>query len=621
MAKQAVKRVAHRAAGTPTPSVDEERGAALEQWLRRRRLTVGLFILGLAIAVRVTYFVQADGSPVMAMHRWSQSDMNYFHAWAQQITAGDLLSRHVEPPLHHWHLDVAQQFLKEHPDQARTLLPAEFNLAAPDALDSQPLRDAAKALWNRWSGEHRFYQDPLYPYLVALTFALVGEDVRWVFAWQLALGALAVLLVWLIARRCFGETVGVAAGLIAALYGPMMFYDMILLRETLITLAGLLIVWLWMRAIERPVSMRWLLTGAALGAGMMLKSQFLLLLVAVIGRLAISGRLPARQRLVLAGLLVAGALAVMSPMIVRNLTVGVGPMAMASSGATNVILANAEDAGAVDLGLGHVAEILERTRGATGPTMIQAWLTHGSVGSLASLYWERFATLWNWFEIPNNENFYFYGLHAPVLRWMPFTFATVGPLGLVGMALAIRRWGQAGPLYVLVLVSLAAITMFFPYSRLRLPMVVAMIPFAGFSVVQMMRWLTERRWVAAALSLVGIVVLGSWIWRPIPFNMPLIRIADHGEAFNNFYMPQIRDAVQRNDLATAARVLGDALHRQADQPAKPKMTRKPMTQEEKQIAKTYSGLYAWYAELLRRLGRADEAAAANRRAVLLNVPQ
>jgi len=108
-----------------------------------------------------------------------------------------------------------------------------------------------------------------------------------------------------------------------------------------------------MRAIERPVPLRWLLTGAGLGAGGLLKSQFLLLLVAVIGLLAINGRLPARRRLGLAGLLVAGALAVMSPLIARNLAVGVGPLAPASSGAANFILANAEDAGAGDLGTGH----------------------------------------------------------------------------------------------------------------------------------------------------------------------------------------------------------------------------------------------------------------------------
>ena len=57
----------------------------------------------------------------MVMHRWSQSDVSYFHAWAQEIEAGDLLSRPVAPPLHHWHLEIAQQFLSTHPDEARTL--------------------------------------------------------------------------------------------------------------------------------------------------------------------------------------------------------------------------------------------------------------------------------------------------------------------------------------------------------------------------------------------------------------------------------------------------------------------------------------------------------------------
>src|SRR5262249_22950006 len=147
-----------------------------------------------------------------------QSDMNYFDVWGRKVARGDWLSASVSVPMHDWQRAVSHQYLADHPE-IRTAL-------VQQAKESGAGADADLLLWSRWMGGHQFYQDPLYPYLIGLTYRVFGEDVRVVFAWQMALGAMSVVLIWLIAWRFFGPAVGVCAGALAVLCAPLIYYDL-----------------------------------------------------------------------------------------------------------------------------------------------------------------------------------------------------------------------------------------------------------------------------------------------------------------------------------------------------------------------------------------------------------
>ena len=61
-------------------------------------------------------------------------------------------------------------------------------------------------LWDDWYGQKRFHQEPLYPYLVAATYRLWGDDVRHVFAWQLLLGWETNVLIYLLAPNYLAKS-------------------------------------------------------------------------------------------------------------------------------------------------------------------------------------------------------------------------------------------------------------------------------------------------------------------------------------------------------------------------------------------------------------------------------
>jgi len=75
------------------------------------------------------------------------------------------------------------------------------------------------------NGNHVFYTDPLYPYVVALIYRFVGHDVLVVRLFQVALGVMTCGLVAVMGRRLGGKPVGNLAALMLAVYKPSIFQE------------------------------------------------------------------------------------------------------------------------------------------------------------------------------------------------------------------------------------------------------------------------------------------------------------------------------------------------------------------------------------------------------------
>jgi hypothetical protein len=111
--------------------------------------------------------LELGATPFARLEQWRDSDIHVYDDWARTIAAGDWLSATVRVPMHSWHRGVARQYFEEHPD-ARASIERE---AASQG------RDPDELLWARWMHVPQFYQDPLYPYLVALTYRTLPEPV------------------------------------------------------------------------------------------------------------------------------------------------------------------------------------------------------------------------------------------------------------------------------------------------------------------------------------------------------------------------------------------------------------------------------------------------------------
>jgi hypothetical protein len=526
---------------TPVPPSSGDRLASLEGWFGDHTRTVLLTLVVLASLLRGVYFVELNSGPCILLHQWEQTDMNYFHGWGQAIAQGDVLSESVGVPMHTWHRELAAKWFATHPD-VRAALERQAVLEGPG-------RTAEVLLWEGWTGGHQFYQDPLHAYLMGGTYALLGADPRFVIVWQLALGAVSVVLVYRITSRCFGQLAGAVAGVMALLCGPLMYYEGLLLRDSTIACATLAVVWLAQRAIDTRATIWFALLGLLLGLGVMLKSTFALLavLVSVGVALTVRGRTGLLRPM---SALIAGIVVALAPFAIRNTALGVPPLAMAGSGTLTFVASN--DAGYPPTGgffinPDQLADVLGQSGGRPIAATLDT-LRRLTTGEFAALLWRRFEASWHWYEVPNNVSFYYFRLMAPVLRGLPVTFFALAPLGLVGVFIARKRWREVWPLLAVILASLVSLTVFLVLGRLRLVLLVATLPFAALAIVETIRASLAVR----TASVIAVLLIGLWTGRPLPDDRPLIELNDWLTPFLVEYKFEVKAAMDAHDDGRAA---------------------------------------------------------------------
>ena len=571
---------------------------------RRRALLLLGAILLLASVLRLVYVIQLEDGPCAQLHRLDQGDMHYFDGWARQIAAGDLLSREIQPPSHPWHREVARIYFEEHPDQL------------PPLASSEPAAQAIEAsdwLWNKWCGGGRFYQDPLYAYFLALVYSLGGGPLQVVLL-QALMSVLSVFLVYRITRRHFGEGAALLAALGAALCGPLLLFDGMLLRVSPITFIGLLLVDLTDRAVRVPTLGRWFLAGLVGGLSILLRANFVLFVAGQLAAAVIIGRRPRHAALLLLGLSVALGL-----LVARNLAVGVSPLGVSSAGGLNIILANSPG---FDPELGfnldepQVARLMGQSEGRMLASFAAAIQAHESPIDLLRIVGEKLRLTLHWHEKPNNVNYYFVRQYAGVLYFTPLGALLLMPLAVLGLALAMSRLRQSWTVYLLVLTSLAPLLLIFVLSRYRAPLLAACLPFAGYAVVRVCDSVRRRRIARAALM--GLLLAAVGVVSARPWTVPLVaRVPDYLATYVVYYNPRFTQLTARGDYAEAADLLAEALRHE------PRFVKK-VTPENPHpgpgavpLLRHYAGVYSRYARVLALSGQPEKAREADERSALL----
>lgn len=179
-----------------------------------------------------------------------------------------------------------------------------------------------------WAGT--YFRAPAYPYFLGFLYKICGVTLWVPRLLQLVLGAFTCVAVTLIAREQFEGKVAYVSGLVAALYGPLVFFEGELLVETLMVPAALWGVWLLLR--DRLFS-----SGLLLGLAAITRPNILLFLVAVPVLLLVQRGGSRAWRYLLP---LVGAALVIVPVTIRNLIVAGDRVLIASQGGVNFYIGN-----------------------------------------------------------------------------------------------------------------------------------------------------------------------------------------------------------------------------------------------------------------------------------------
>ncbi|HEX3131508.1 MAG TPA: tetratricopeptide repeat protein [Thermoanaerobaculia bacterium] len=361
------------------------------------------------------------------------------------------------------------------------------------AMDSQEYDRWAQGIANGdWLGSQVFFQAPLYPYALGLLYVVFGRSLDAVYLVQIALAVAGCWALYRAGRIMGGERVGLAAAGLAAFYGPFLFHDVQLLKESAAVAVVSFLLW-------SLAARRWFAAGVLLGILALLRENALLLLPFLLPLAASKGFL---RR---AGALIGGLLLALLPVAIRNGVVGGDFLPTTFQGGVNFYIGNNPEADGTYRPIvpGKQIPALERQepvriaeselgRKLSAGEVSSFWMRKALAwaadhpGDFLRLQLRKLRMFWSWYEWPDAVDYYWVRQLSPALRFAWVEFGAITLLALAGLWLVRRESGPFGPALLFALGWMLSTVVFFLFSRYRLPavpalMILAAVPIARIS--------------------------------------------------------------------------------------------------------------------------------------------
>jgi Dolichyl-phosphate-mannose-protein mannosyltransferase len=445
---------------------------------RRREWPLVLGVAALALLVRILHWHALEGTafPFFPLV-FAESDMHAFLVWATRILEGDWLGRNTYHVYTEWMKPIA------------------------------PLET-----WHRWwGGREVFHQAPLYPYGVALALGVSGRSLEAVLRLQLVAGTVQAVVVYALARCLFDVRTAVVAGVLTAVYGPLVFFQGVLLRDWLPPLLEPLALVLLLLTRRSSSPLHGFLAGAALGLAALTKETALLLFPVALAWLVFEHRHAWTRVLGPATAVAGGFLLCLAPLVARNVAVGAPAFAISGSGPGSFVLGNAADAQPVGFAVPpSLKPIMERADGRTLVAIRETLATHSEWTSLARLELIKLRGVIDPHEVADNAS-YDYGAEISPVLWFALGFGVLLPLGGAGLLVFARRGRALSLLLVYMLCALFGLVYSVVHARYRLALVPPLLVFGAAFLVWLLDELRARRLrrIAIGAGLVGLLALGQ----------------------------------------------------------------------------------------------------------------
>lgn len=414
---------------------------------------------------------------------------------------------------------------------AALLLRVVLYLQARDsAFLHTPVVDASFFdIWARTLFEGQVFQDqaffkpPFYPYLLSWLYRL-GLGMQTVLMLQMLVGTGTALLTLAVGRLAFGAGAAFAGALTCALLPILPFFEIQLLAEswtTALTMGGLLLTLLSLRAGPRAGKLKPGLAGLLLGLAALGRPNLLLVVVVIAGWVFRNGW-QGNKNPVLAGLLLAGFVVGIAPATLHNLNHGEPILISANLGA-NLVAGNADEAdgmSAIPVGV-RWDDLQLRTQqaGAGTPAAASRFLTREALGWMAAnpgrtlqLLGRKVLLFFSGEEPRNNINPRWLAEKEGVwllARWWPGTWLVL-PLAVVGLVFVRgRKGGGAALLRWYLLAQFLGVLPFFVNARFRAPLLPVLALFAAAAVYELLARTRDRRRLMMPVALLLVFLVGA----------------------------------------------------------------------------------------------------------------
>lgn len=431
-------------------------------------------------------------------------------------------------------------------------------------FDAKYYNDWAQLLLHRGLlGKGIYFVSPLYAYFLAFLYGL-GFGPESVKIIQLALDSFIPLLVYGIGLKAFNRKTALLSGLLAAVYGPSIFFAGFLLKAQLEYLLASLFLFFFLISQEKNKGSFWFFTGAILGIFTLAKDTGLILIVPLavwIYKISAKSLNPKKGVF----LFLIGIIATLAPLTLRNIFVGRDLVLTTWGAGVNFYYGNCLncDGGLKGPDFMRIEPELEEqdaineARRLSGkplkPSQISRFWFNMAVkenirdpGRFLLHILKKLGLLFNRIGISDNYQMVYFRDRSLVLKRLSLDFWPVAIFGLCGfflslifrlpkeksMVLWIFFFGQT------IILSLGHII-----DRYRQPLIPSLIPMACFFVFFIWESFWAKRWKEVFISIL-LIFLFSFL---TSLHFPNFDQKPYADAYNQ--LGQLYE--QNNDLSLA----------------------------------------------------------------------
>ena len=434
-------------------------------------------ILAFALALRYSFWQESIHTPLADSYKLFNTDMNFFSAWADEIPKSDILFNKSFHPLHDWHIKVVKDVLT-------------------DASDTE-----IKALWNKWYGEKTFHQAPAYPYFIAFIRRAFGEDPSIIYSIQLAAGLLGLLFLMLVSIRLLGGTAAAVAGVLYCLCGPVMYYESVLSRESMLSASYCVFLYSILNVINKQSIAKLAFLGVMTSVLILLRESNTLLASVLIICLWFHFK-HHDQRVRILGVVLVGIVSPLLPVLMRNFIVGVPILSFSSVGPITFLASNHSE---TPIGYGwyipaNLFEIMFKTEGKGIAVVLETLRTYDNLLLLTKKVFLRAIEFWTPEEIPNNLSYRMTKEYILSLNIAGIDFRVLNAFALAGLFVGLRTLKKLWPLYLVFGVTFLSCLGTYNLSRFRAPVLPVLILFSAYFIVTFLDWAKDKKFRSCTIA-------------------------------------------------------------------------------------------------------------------------
>ena len=409
-----------------------------------------------------------------------------------------------------------------------------------------------------------FYLSPLYPYFLALVYALTVPSPLLVCLVQVVLSTLSSCMVFHLGCRMFDTKVGLVAGVLSASYGMFIFYSSLLLGVTLIVFLDLLMLVCLVEGMGNPRWWKWVFAGICCGLSATARGTVILFWpFAVFALCSFLGWQAWRRWLKAVMLFLTASILFISPLTIHNGYVGDDLVLLTSNAGANLYIGNNLYSDGIyirnaryqgrPMGLSvreQQVNFPEVAREETGysdlkPSEISSfWVrkTREEIfrdpGSWLKLIGNKIRYFFNAYEVPNNRNYYFSKRFSSLLHLPLITYGSIVPFALLGMIVLWRSRRHHYLLYGFFFAHFIALITFFVNGRYRLVVVPVLLIYAAASFQWIYLQTREKRFLRLVATTVCILFFYGIAYSAVPRIGYRANYYNLGNAYRDLGQPE-----------------------------------------------------------------------------------